>query len=98
MVEILEFVGYSFLGEGEGLLFYGTGDFGEWNNVSWDLISNTLGATSGSLGLLLHYKKKLLYGMAILLIPLFLFFPNEPEPIIVNQIILDSQIPRYGNE
>ncbi len=44
MMEIMEFVGYSFLGEGEGLLFYGTGDFGEWNNSSWDMISNTLGA------------------------------------------------------
>ena len=30
MTEIMEFIGYSFLGEGEGLLFYGTGDFGEW--------------------------------------------------------------------
>ncbi len=49
MIEILEFAGYSFLGAGEGLLFYGTGDFGEYNNLSWDLMSNTLGALSGCL-------------------------------------------------
>jgi len=48
-MEIIEFIGYSILGEGEGLLFYGTGDFGEWNNISWDLISNTAGAIFGAL-------------------------------------------------
>ncbi len=44
LIEIVEFAGYSFLGHGEGILFYGTGDFGEWNNLSWDLICNTSGA------------------------------------------------------
>lgn len=47
-METLEFIGYSFLGEGEGILFYGTGDFGEWNNMSWDMICNTLGAIAGA--------------------------------------------------
>lgn len=46
-VEIIEFVGYSFLGQGEGILFYGTGDFGEWNNLSWDLMGNMVGAILG---------------------------------------------------
>jgi len=49
LIEIVEFVGYSSLGEGEGLLFYGTGDFGEWNNLSWDLICNTSGAILAAL-------------------------------------------------
>jgi len=43
-IEIVEFLGYSYLGEGEGVLFYGTGDFGEYNNIGWDLIANSLGA------------------------------------------------------
>ena len=45
--EIIEFIGYSFLGEGEGLFAYGIGDFGEWNDLSWDLISNSIGAVFG---------------------------------------------------
>ena len=45
--EIIEFVGYSFLGEGEGILAYGIGDFGEWNDLSWDLIANSIGAIAG---------------------------------------------------
>jgi hypothetical protein len=48
-MEIIEFIGYANLGSGEGLLFYGTGDFGEWNNTVWDMINNTLGAVSGSI-------------------------------------------------
>jgi len=48
-METVEFIGYSFLGEGEGILYYGTGDFGEWNNMSWDLIDNTLGAIAGAI-------------------------------------------------
>lgn len=48
-METLEFVGYSFLGEGEGILLYGSGDFGEWNNMSWDLIGNTIGAMAGAI-------------------------------------------------
>jgi len=60
MMEIIEFVGYSFLGEGEGILFYGTGDFGEWNNACWDLICNTSGALIGSLSMMfIQIKKKI---------------------------------------
>ena len=57
-MEIIEFVGYSFLGQGEGILFYGTGDFGEWNNLSWDLIMNTCGAILGTLIYSFWPKKK----------------------------------------
>ena len=46
-VEILEFIGYSYLGKGEGILFYGTGDIGEWNDAAWDLIMNVSGAVLG---------------------------------------------------
>lgn len=42
--EIIEYLGYYFLGPGEGLLFYGSGDFGAYADVAWDLICNTLGA------------------------------------------------------
>ena len=47
--EIIEFVGYCAIGEGEGLLAFGIGDMGEWNNLSWDLISNSIGALAGVL-------------------------------------------------
>ena len=49
IMEIIEFVGYSFLGAGEGLLFFGKGDFGEWNNASWDLMNNLFGAIVGAI-------------------------------------------------
>lgn len=42
--EIIEYFGYYFLGPGEGLLFYGTGDFGGYADTAWDLVCNTLGA------------------------------------------------------
>jgi len=48
IMEIIEFVGYSYLGQGEGLLFFGKGDFGEWNNASWDLMNNAFGAILGA--------------------------------------------------
>ena len=49
VMEIIEFIGYSLGGFGEGLLFFGKGDFGEFNNISWDLINNTLGAIIGAM-------------------------------------------------
>lgn len=60
LLEIIEFIGFSFLGEGEGILLYGKGDWGEWNNVSWDLINNTIGAliTSTILTIKNAIKKK----------------------------------------
>ena len=41
--ELIEFFGYYFLGEGPGLLMYGIGDFGEYNDLIWDFISNFIG-------------------------------------------------------
>ena len=41
--EMIEFFGYFFLGEGPGLLMYGIGDFGEYNDLIWDFISNLIG-------------------------------------------------------
>jgi len=57
LLEIVEFVGYSYLGKGEGILFYGSGDWGEWNNMSLDLIFNTTGALAG--GLIIFIKRLL---------------------------------------
>jgi uncharacterized membrane protein YjdF len=75
-MEIIEFVGYSSLGQGEGLLFYGTGDFGEWNNLSWDLICNTSGAVFASLLFSFYtiknkkkfFKKLLKYAVSLILV------------------------------
>jgi uncharacterized membrane protein YjdF len=47
--EIIEFLGYSYLGSGDGIFFFGVGDFGEWNNTMWDLISNLVGSIAGAL-------------------------------------------------
>lgn len=57
-IEIVEFFGYNVLGSGEGILYYGTGDFGEYNNVCWDLISNMLGALIAVVALQLFRKRK----------------------------------------
>lgn len=42
--EIIEWMGYGILGSGEGFLYYGIGDEGEWNNSIKDLIFNSFGA------------------------------------------------------
>ena len=54
LIETTEYIGYLGLGEGEGLLFYGSGDIddinyvgGGWINTMVDLIFNTLGALIG---------------------------------------------------
>jgi uncharacterized membrane protein YjdF len=44
-LEIFEYLGFSYGGEGTGIFFYGAGDFGEWANATKDMIANTLGAT-----------------------------------------------------
>ncbi len=49
MLEIFEYFGYYFLGPGEGILFYGVGDYGEWANSAWDMTSNVIGAAFGCL-------------------------------------------------
>ncbi|MBW3014835.1 hypothetical protein KY330_00270 [Candidatus Woesearchaeota archaeon] len=44
VIEMIEYIGYSTVGEGLGVLGFGAGDFGEWANSSWDLINNTAGS------------------------------------------------------
>lgn len=44
--EVVEFVGNSVLGGGEGMFFYGAGDFGE-KNTEQDLVANFLGVLTG---------------------------------------------------
>lgn len=56
--EVIEYVGYYFLGPGEGLLFYGVGDFGEYADTSWDLIMNLSGAILGSVLMAIFSKRK----------------------------------------
>lgn len=58
-MEIIEFLGYKYGGAGSGILFYGAGDYGEWNNAVWDMLMNTVGALVGAVFL---YLKKRLYG------------------------------------
>lgn len=56
MNELLEFTGASVLGEGEGVLFFGTGDTG-LADTEWDLINNFLGSLLGSFFLFLTHRK-----------------------------------------
>ncbi len=51
LVEIIEFIGYSVLGQGEGhgLLLYGEADYGEYFNTSWDIVCNLMGAIVGTI-------------------------------------------------
>lgn len=55
--EIIEWLGYYVLGLGDGFLFYGLGDEGEWNNAILDLIFNSFGSLT-FIGLLLFKKDK----------------------------------------
>lgn len=43
--EVIEWMGYAYLGEGEGWLFYGEGDEGAWQNAMLDMMFNFFGAT-----------------------------------------------------
>ncbi|MBN1386173.1 hypothetical protein JW968_04330 [Candidatus Woesearchaeota archaeon] len=54
IIEITEYVGFRFFGPGEGILFYGTGDFGEWQNTILDIIFNLIGALFGSMIMILQ--------------------------------------------
>ena len=40
----MEYLGYAFLGKGEGLLFFGAGDLEGYADTAHDLIANSLGA------------------------------------------------------
>ena len=44
IVEIVEYGGKVFLGEGDGLFFYGLGDYGDWGNAIQDMVFNGIGA------------------------------------------------------
>lgn len=48
VIEITEYAGYSYLKPGDGILHFGAGDTGEWNDAVWDMISNLVGATIGA--------------------------------------------------
>jgi uncharacterized membrane protein YjdF len=54
--EIVEWIGYAYLGRGEGFLLFGAGDEGEWRNSILDMLCNTLGAFVCTL--IIVYKKK----------------------------------------
>lgn len=58
MNEIIEYLGYYFLGPGEGILYYGYGDFGGYADTAWDLIMNFLGALVGSVLIGVFSKRK----------------------------------------
>lgn len=53
LLEVTEFIGYSYLGFGDGLFFFGYGDAnqfqfaGEYFDVMTDIISNLIGAAAG---------------------------------------------------
>ena len=57
-IEITEYFGYAYLGEGEGILRFGAGDEGEWNDAVWDMICNTLGAITGAVAMALFSRRK----------------------------------------
>lgn len=44
ITEIVEWLGSIFLGIGEGLFYFGTGDIGNWNNSIMDMIFGAMGA------------------------------------------------------
>jgi uncharacterized membrane protein YjdF len=52
--EIIEWLGYNFLGEGDGFLLYGFGDEGEWQNATMDMIFNFFGGLL--FGLIIAFK------------------------------------------
>jgi uncharacterized membrane protein YjdF len=54
-IEPFEYLGYSQLGTGEGILFYGAGD-GGWSDTAFDMFANMIGA---ALALALIYVKEL---------------------------------------
>ncbi|MBW3019940.1 hypothetical protein KY334_01475 [Candidatus Woesearchaeota archaeon] len=56
MVELLEFFGFSFLGTGDGILFYGSGDgiFQNYSDTMVDVLVNLIGAI---FGVIIYYLK-----------------------------------------
>ena len=58
LVEVTEWFGYAYLGEGEGFLFFGTGDEGEWRNAVLDMLCNLIGAFLFALFTIRKHSKK----------------------------------------
>jgi uncharacterized membrane protein YjdF len=56
IVEITEWIGFKILGPGEGLFYFGAGDFDSWHNTIKDLIFNASGATL--MGIRTLFRKK----------------------------------------
>lgn len=56
--EIIEWLGYNFLGNGDGFLLYGVGDEGEWQNATLDMLFNVIGGTFAGLFLTKFTKKQ----------------------------------------
>lgn len=56
-LEIVEWLGYIYLGEGGGILFYGAGDHGGWDNAVADMICNTAGAVCGFVAALVQFRR-----------------------------------------
>ena len=57
--EIVEWLGYTFVGSGDGMFFHGIGDEIEWSNAIIDMIFNGLGAIAvGLLTIKKHPVKK----------------------------------------
>jgi len=44
ILEIFEWLGYAYLGEGDGIFMYGFGDYGAWQNSIVDMLFNFIGA------------------------------------------------------
>ncbi len=63
IIEVVEYGGKIFLGEGDGLFFYGVGDYGDWGNAIQDMVFNGVGAAFFILLLIIDngqfYKKYL---------------------------------------
>jgi len=57
-LEVAEFYGADYLGEGRGVWLYGAGDFGGWENSVKDMIMNTLGAFFGSIFAIFRIKTR----------------------------------------
>ncbi len=63
LMEMIEYFGYTHLAPGEGILHFGVGDEGEWNDAIWDMICNLLGAiTAASLGMF-ACRKRVPFGL-----------------------------------
>jgi hypothetical protein len=57
VTEMIEYiVGFRINGAGSGFFAYGVGDFGEWNDTVWDMVSNLIGALTSSITALMIKK------------------------------------------